>query len=132
MTSIKIPMPTSWGGTYEVSCVVGSKPGSRSKKITHVRVQTPVYASGTIDEFYEKLKEVAVGLEDAKVDLEDTGTYDPNYEIVVYGWREMTDEELGIYHSTIRAEQEQRENFERSQLERIKKEHPEWLKDDLI
>ncbi len=115
-------------------CPVGPKPGSRSSKVTHIKVHHRLDSLGKdIEAGIEQIRAWAAELEDARFDDEWVNGYgdgDSNYT-TISGWRPMTEGELYLYLRAEREHKAQQERWDKNQLERLRKEHPEWLKDDL-
>lgn len=111
----------------------------RSKKITQIRDEVSIdIRYSTVEEAIETLRQAANGLTDARLEIEaHDGHYDSGPELHqnVRGWRDMTPDELVEYAKQAAEERVQskqrKEEHDRAELERLKKQHPEWIKDEL-
>lgn len=111
----------------------------KSKKITQILDRVSIDISySKVEDAIQILKQAANGLTDAKTEIEaQDGYYDSGPELVqfVEGWRDMTAEELGIYAeqaAVAKVQSKQRkEEYDRAELERLKEQHPEWIRDEL-
>lgn len=128
---ITLEVPGGYGQKESYS--VGPRPGSRSKKITHLRVTHKLELHGSIEDGIAQIRALCEGLIEPSFGTVYEGHYDSDdsEHSAVMGWREMTERELAIYADQQATIDRQAQEWERRQFEQLKRTHPEWIREDL-